>query len=315
MQIISDATIDFKPPQSGRWGMPLALALVVHLLLMAALTWGIHWRDEEPPVTFEAEIWSTLPQEAAPRAVEPLPPPEPEPQPQPQPEPEPQPQPEPQPAPKPEPKPVPHPPQSAVKQPDIATEKAKKKQEEDRQRELEEARKVKAAKEKAEKDAREKKEKELADKKKAEEQKKLAEKKEQERKDTEKRANVAAEKNRKDQLARMMGQIGASGGPEARGSAAQSANPGPSSGYAARVAAKIRPNIRYSEEFPRSLRTEVEVRALPDGTITGRRVVESSGNPAWDDAALKAIDRTGSLPRDVDGRVPTPLIIVVRPTD
>jgi colicin import membrane protein len=44
-------------------------------------------------------------------------------------------------------------------------------------------------------------------------------------------------------------------------------------------------------------------------------VVDSSGNPAWDEAALKAIDRTGSLPRDVDGRVPSPIIIVVRPTD
>ena len=43
---------------------------------------------------------------------------------------------------------------------------------------------------------------------------------------------------------------------------------------------------------------------------------------AWGQAAenastllLKAIDRTGSLPRDVDGRVPSPIIVVVRPTD
>jgi colicin import membrane protein len=109
------------------------------------------------------------------------------------------------------------------------------------------------------------------------------------------------------------GQAGASGGPEARGSAQQSS--GPSSGYGSKVAARIRPNIRYTEEFPRSLRTEIEVRALSDGTITSRRVVDGSGNAAWDDAALKAIDRTGSLPRDVDGRVPSPIIVVVRPTD
>ncbi|WP_374410758.1 cell envelope integrity protein TolA [Hydrogenophaga sp.] len=300
MQLITDA-IDFKPPQPGRWGTPLALALLAHLLLMAALTWGIHWREEEPPVAFEAEIWSSLPREAAPRAVEPPPPPPPEPEPAPQP------------APRPEPKPAPPPPQPAVKQPDIATEKAKqKKLEEEKKREQEDAKKEKAAKEKAE---REKKEKDQAEKKKLEDQKKVAEKKkqDQERKDAEKREAAAIEKNRKDQLARMMGQVGASGGPESKGTAAQSA--GPSAGYASRVAAKIRPNIRYSEEFPRSLRTEVEVRALPDGTITARRVVDSSGNPAWDEAALKAIDRTGSLPRDVDGRVPSPIIIVVRPTD
>lgn len=302
MQIITDA-IDFKPPRSGRWGTPLALALGAHVLLMAALTWGVHWKQDEPQVAFEAEIWSALPREAAPRAVEPPPPPPPEPEPRPEPKPEP----------KPEPRPEPPPPQPAVKQPDIATEKAKqKKLEDEKRRELEEAKKEKAAKEKAE---REKKEKELAEKKKAEDQKKLAEKKkqDQERREAERRQEELADKNRREQLARMMGQVGASGGPEARGSAQQSS--GPSSGYGARVRAKVSPNIRYTEDFSRSLRTEIEVRALPDGTITARRVVDSSGNPAWDEAALKAIDRTGSLPRDVDGRVPSPIIIVVRPTD
>jgi colicin import membrane protein len=303
MQVTAD-TLNFKPPRPGRWGQPVALALVAHALLMAALTWGVHWKQDEPPVAFEAEIWSALPREAAPRAVQPPPPPPPEPEPV---------KPAPKPEPKPEPKPAPPPPQPTVKQPDIATEKAKQKKiEEEKKRELEEDKKEKALKDKAE---REKKEKETAEKnKKADEQKKkeLA-KKEQDRKDAERREELAAEKRRSENLARMMGQAGASGGPEARGSAQRSE--GPSSGYGARVQAKVRPNIRYSEEFPRSLRTEIEVRATPDGTITGRRVVESSGNPAWDDAALKAIDRTGSLPRDIDGRVPSPIIIVVRPTD
>lgn len=302
MQIITDA-IDFKPPQSGRWGTPLALALGAHVLLMAALTWGVHWKQEEPQVAFEAEIWSALPREAAPRAVEPPPPPPPEPEPRPEPKPEP----------KPEPRPEPPPPQPTVKQPDIATEKAKqKKLEEEKRRELEEAKKEKAAKDKAE---REKKEKELAEKKKADDQKKLAEKKkqEQERREAERREEQLADKMRRDQLARMMGQVGASGGPEARGSAQQSS--GPSSGYGARVRAKVSPNIRYTEDFPRSLRTEIEVRAQPDGTITSRRVVRSSGNPTWDEAALRAIDRTGSMPRDVDGSVPSPIIIEVRPSD
>jgi colicin import membrane protein len=300
--LVTADVLNFKPPRPGRWGKPLVLALVVHALLMAALTWGVHWKQDEPPVAFEAEIWSALPREAAPRAVQPPPPPPPEPEPV---------KPAPRPEPTPDPKPAPPPPQPTVKAPDIATEKAKKKIEEEKQRELEQAKKEKAQKEKT---AQEKKQKELAEKKKAEE-KKIADKKkqDQERKETERREALAAEKNRQDQLARMMGQVGASGGPEARGSAQQSS--GPSSGYGARVAARIRPNIRALEEFPRSLRTEIEVRALPDGTITSRRVVESSGNAAWDDAALKAIDRTGSLPRDTDGRVPTPLIIVVRPAD
>jgi colicin import membrane protein len=303
MQIITDA-IDFKPPRSGRWGTPLALALGAHVLLMAALTWGVHWKQDEPQVAFEAEIWSALPREAAPRAVEPPPPPPPEPEPQPQPKPEP----------KPEPRPEPPPPQPAVKQPDIATEKAKqKKLEDEKKRELEEAaKKKKAAEDKAE---REKKQKELAEKKKAEDQKKLAEKKKQDqlRREAERREEQLADKMRRDQLARMMGQVGASGGPEARGSAQQSS--GPSSGYGSRVQAKVRPNIRYTEDFPRSLTTDIEVRASAGGAIISRRVVRSSGNPAWDEAALKAIDRTGTLPPDVDGRVPSPIIIGVRPTD
>jgi colicin import membrane protein len=297
MHVASDP-FDFKPPQAGRWAVPVVLALVAHALLMAALTWGIRWEKDAPPAAFEAELWSGLPREAAPRAEAP-PPPAPEPEPRPQPRPEPPPPPS---APEPEP---------ARKPPDIAIEQAlKKKREEERERQQALA-EEKARKEKVEREKKDKEQKRLADQKKADEQKKkLAEAKKDElaRKEAAQR-----DADRKAAMARIMGQAGATGGPESRGSAERSS--GPSSGYGARVQARVRPNIRYSEEFPRSLRTEIEVRALPDGTITARRVVGSSGNPAWDDAALKAIDRTGALPRDTDGTVPSPIIIVVRPND
>jgi colicin import membrane protein len=51
----------------------------------------------------------------------------------------------------------------------------------------------------------------------------------------------------------------------------------------------------------------------PDGTITGRRLVKSSGHRSWDDAVLRALDKTEVLPRDVDGRVHSPVIIEFRP--
>ncbi|MGS5087739.1 hypothetical protein ACVC7V_14755 [Hydrogenophaga sp. A37] len=70
MQVTAD-TLDLKPPRSGRWTVPVGLALVAHALLMAALTWGVHWKKDEEPVSFEAEIWSAVPREAAPRAVQP----------------------------------------------------------------------------------------------------------------------------------------------------------------------------------------------------------------------------------------------------
>ena len=55
------------------------------------------------------------------------------------------------------------------------------------------------------------------------------------------------------------------------------------------------------------------MRTTSDGTIMSQRLIKSSGNKAWDDAVIKAIVRTGSLPRDTDGRVPTPMIIEFRP--
>lgn len=303
--LISADIHDFKPPTPGRWLGPVGLALLAHAVLMGALTWGVNWRQEQPLVSFEAELWSSVPREAAPRAVQPPPPPPPPPEP------------EPRPVPKPEPRPAPPPPPPAEKQADIAIAQAKKKAEAEK---VEQARKD-AAKRKAEalekeKEAKKRADEKLAQEKKAEEQKKkLAEQKkqEQQRQAAERRSDEVAAKLRADQMARMMGQVGASGSPDARGSAAQSS--GPSSSYAGRVQARIKPNIIYQQDFPASLRTEVEVRAAPDGNITGRRVVKSSGNAAWDDAALRAIDRTGSLPRDIDGRVPSPLIVVMRPLD
>ena len=58
-----------------------------------------------------------------------------------------------------------------------------------------------------------------------------------------------------------------------------------------------------------------EVKVAPDGTILSRKIVQSSGNKAWDDAVLRAIDKTEVLPRDTDGRVPPVLVLGFRPLD
>lgn len=303
--------LNLAPPEQGRWLGPLGLALVVHGLLVAALTWGVGWQNEAPPVVFEAELWSRLPQQAAPRAVEPPPPP-----------PEPERKTEPEPAPKPAPRPPQAEPAPAQRQADIATAQAKKKAEAER-REREEAAARKAASEKqaAEKLAAEKKaaaeRKAAVDKAAAEKerQQKLAEqKREQERREAaEKREAELAKQQRDEQMRRIMGQAGASGGAQATGTAQKSS--GPSPGYAGRVAARIKPNVVFTDLAPGNPRAEVEVRTLPDGTITSTKLVKSSGNPAWDDAVLRAIDRTASLPRDTDGKVPPSLIIGLRPQD
>ncbi|WP_310567348.1 cell envelope integrity protein TolA [Hydrogenophaga sp.] len=279
--------LSLAPPRQGHWLGPTALALLAHVLLVAALTWGVGWKQDAPTPVFEAELWSRLPVQAAPRAEAPPPAPPP---------PAPEVRPEPRPAP-------PPPPPSGPSEAQIATQRAQQKKEQ-AQRALETARQ-KAQAEKAATD------KAAADKKRLQEQKKAADQKKVAEEQRER--EEATERQRQANIRRMLGQAGASGGPQATGTAQQSA--GPSAGYGARVAARIKPNVVFTESIVGNPRTEVEVRTLPDGTIAGRRIVKSSGDADWDEAVLKAIDRTATLPRDTDGRVPPALIIGLRPQD
>ena len=114
-----------------------------------------------------------------------------------------------------------------------------------------------------------------------------------------------------EKLKRMQGMAGASGDENGIGSALKSAGPSPS--YAGRIRSRIKPNITFEEYVAGNPKAEVEVRTSPDGTIISRKLLSSSGNKAWDEAVLKAIDKTATLPRDEDGRVPPVLEISFRP--
>jgi colicin import membrane protein len=119
---------------------------------------------------------------------------------------------------------------------------------------------------------------------------------------------------RQDQLKRMMGQAGATGPSTSTGTAQQSA--APSASYAGKVEAKIRPNITFAEvdSVQGNPAAEVDIRIAPDGTIVGTpKLVKSSGIKAWDAAVLRAIEKTETLPRDTDGRVPSSMTLVMRP--
>ncbi len=123
----------------------------------------------------------------------------------------------------------------------------------------------------------------------------------------------------------MQGLAGA-GSETSRGSAERGSSPnqgqgngsatgGPSAGYGAKVAAKVKPNIVYPDDVAGNPRAEVAVRTSPDGTIVSVRVTQSSGNPAWDEAVVRALHKTDTLPRDINGRVPSSLTIGFRPRD
>jgi colicin import membrane protein len=236
-------------------------------------------------------------QEAAP-ALETPPPPPPAP-------------PAPEPVPVPVPAPLPPPPPAKVESlpdPDIALKQEKL-------RKIKDAEDKKKALALAEKLEKARKEKELAQAKaKAEAQAKVEAQKLEAQKALEAKKQAAADaKFRKDNIARMNAQLGATGAPDAKGTALKSS--GPSASYGGKVRAKVRPNVIFTEDIVGNPVAEVEVRTTLDGTITSQRLVKSSGNKAWDDAVITAIVRTGALPRDTDGRVPSPLIISFRPKD
>lgn len=123
------------------------------------------------------------------------------------------------------------------------------------------------------------------------------------------------QRQRDENLKRMAGLAGATGAPGATGSAMQSA--GPSASYAGRIMARIKPNIVFPDRdaIAGNPATEVVVRLAPDGTIVGKRITRSSGIKAWDEAVLRALDKTEVLPRDVDGRVVPEFPISFRPKD
>ena len=335
--------IEFSPPQEPGNLRAFGLALLIHALLIAALTWGVNWKSADKSVTYDAEIWSNIAQQVAPREI--LAPTPPAPKLPPVPEVA---------TPAPAPPPPPPPPAPIVKvappEPvvDIALEQEKKRKELAKQKELEAqklaALKAKQAEVKAEEQARKdakleaeklaqaKKEKALqlkqeqakkeAEKKEAE--KKLAEKKaaeqkvaqQQAEKEKEKQAQAVREKQRQDNLDRMKTQAGVAG---ANGSAADTGtalkSAGPSASYGGKVRARIRPNIVFSDQLTDNPMSSVEVRSLPDGNIISQRLVKSSGNAAWDDAVVRAIIRMGSMPLDTNGRAPGVVILDLSPKD
>jgi colicin import membrane protein len=285
---------------------------------LAALTWGVQWKTQPNTLSASAELWSAVPVEAAPAANEPEPT-----QPQPVPPPEPVKAVEP----KPEPKPIPPAPpkvDAAAEREaaDIALKKEKeKKLQEKKEADLEKKKKLekdKLEKEKLDKEKLKEKEKEKAkelEKKKKEEalKKEVAAAKAKE--DAKKAAaeEKRTEALRNENLKRMQGLAGASGEENSKGTALKAS--GPSASYAGRIIARIKPNITFTEDVAGNPKAEVEVRTSPDGTIISRKLLSSSGNKAWDEAVLKAIDKTATLPRDEDGRVPPILVISFRPKD
>lgn len=324
----ADTRQEFAPPHTPGMLRALVLALLAHAALIGVLAIGVAWKRELPPATFEAELWSTIPQEAAP------PPPE-----EVLPEPETPPPPEAKPTPEPPPPPVVK--QAAPDAPskaDIALAKEKERLiEEQKAKELqakqalerkaqEKRQQEQAAKDKAEKERaaqaklKEEKDKLAKDKAAREAKEKIEKAQKTEAANKAKAAEAAkqkaeakrAEQERQQQLNRLTGLAGTagSGTPGSAGTAAKSSGPG--ANYSGRIQAAVKPNITFTDTIVGNPKTEIEVSLSSTGEILSKRLIKRSGNKAWDDAAENAIDKTRKLPLD-DGRVWSPMVIVISP--
>lgn len=281
-QVSNQAHPDFHQHQTGHW-RAIALAAVVHAVLLSFLWVGVSWQNKASNETV-AEIWDLTNREAAPKPV-PVPEPIVEEKPK-------------------EPVPV----KEEVRQEDpeiaLAQEKKRKllekKKEEEHQREL------------AEKKRKEEQQEKLAEQKRKEEKlaQEAAEKKKLAAKEKEK-----TDKLFKDELARVTKQAANTGSGGSGASEKSTGNNRGDPSYIAKIAAKVRSNTNFSgiDSTAGNPTVEYSINLLPDGSLRGGiRKVKSSGLASFDDAVAAGIEKSAPFPRDKSGQVPSSLTLVYR---
>ena len=268
--------LEFAPPPDARNARALFLALLVHALLVLALTWGVTWKNEPQDDSIDAELWSAVPVPASPQLSATAPAPV---------------------EPAPEPKPVPPPPPPVIKKSapepakpnaDIAVEVQKKKD-------------IKLKQEQ---------EKILEKEKKAAKQKELAKQKEQEARDSEavRQAQIDRLKNLGASSANPVDAVS-----ETRSSGRPSDSY--LGKLRNRVKPNITFSEAQMQSVKGNPAAEVEVICSPSGQIMGMKLTQSSGNASWDQAVMAAIEKTAQLPRDENGNIPSRIPFVFRPRD
>lgn len=322
-----------QPPRERGTGRAFAFALVMHALLGFFLYHGIQWQNSTPEGA-EAELWTEVPDTAIPRPASPPPvpvapaPPLPDEQAdialqekkrkQ----------------------------QEAAREAQLAEQQrqqklqAQQEAEAKRQQQLaaeQAAQKAAALKQKQlqqQQQADKLKQQQLAEQQKQQqlkeqqqEQQKQAEAEAQKKADAQKAAKAKAQAEaaaqakkldaeRRARLAQMQGMAGGEGstgnGLAKSGTGSGSGGTAASPGYADKVRRVVRPNITWGGETE-GLETVISVRCSPTGTLLSATISRSSGNPAWDDAALRAVQRSDPMPQDIDGKTPGSFKITLRP--
>ncbi|MFN9749465.1 MAG: TonB family protein [Burkholderiales bacterium] len=279
----------FPPPGSGgRFGIGISIATAAHIVLILVLAWGIHWKSQAPE-PMQAELWAVIPQIAAPPAKSPteisstrstpI-----------------------RPSPKESPRLIEKSPPSR-RQPNTQELQDAQLAIEKKRREIESRTEKKRQESELEKLKAGEREREQA--------KEIEKKKAEERQQKEQLEKI--ETIRKKNLQRLLDQTDASS-ENSPGTAARNTG-GISGNYAGKVRATVIPNIINIQNVAGNPTTEVKVTFAPDGRVISQVITKSSGVGEWDDAVLRAIDRTRIFPRREDGTMPAHLILSFSPKD
>ncbi|MBW8370046.1 MAG: cell envelope integrity protein TolA [Thiobacillus sp.] len=240
-----------------------AMALGVHALFVLLLVFGVSWQTEHPAPVM-VDLWETLPP-VTPPSVERTPRPRPEPV-----------------KPAPEREPVVKAPAPPPKPPDIALEKKKAEA-----AHLKKLQAIQAAEEKARAEAaRTVREKQLA------EQKKRALLRQMEEEDLMQRVTSEAAANEARQLKLSEAQAAAS-----KRQAEVASVVGQ---YRDQISTKVRGNTRLPDNLKGNPEVRCLVKLLPTGEVQSVRVTQSSGNAAYDEAVVRAIEKSSPLPLPVE---------------
>lgn len=274
MNLPADAPFVSRPGSNLAAGF---LALGVHGLFLLLLVFGVSWQTQLPAPVM-VDVWESLPQPPQPAPVPAVePPPQPEPVTRPQP-----------PKAEPPPKPVVREAQPP-RPPDIALEKKKAEAEQ-----LKKMKAMQAAEEKA-----------LAEAARAEAE---AVKLTRERQQAEqKKRELLRQMEEEELMARMADEEAARAArlakaAEARAAASrrQAEVTGMIGEFRNQISAKVRGNTRLPDNLAGNLEVRCLVRLLPTGEVQSVKVTQSSGNPAYDDAVVRAIEKSSPLPLPAD---------------
>ncbi|MCX8566584.1 MAG: colicin import membrane protein [Glomeribacter sp. 1016415] len=280
-----DTPSPFSPPRERGTRRALVCAVLMHTLLFAFLFYGIRWQSN-PPAGAEAELWSAPPETTskatpAPAVVD-------------------------------QTAPAPHQPEQA----EIALQQTKpSKPETTQQQQLAQLKQRQAAQKMQERQQQAAQEKE---KKTREAQRKLQLAEQQKTLQAQQKAQEAAKQQRQARLLALQGLAGQS--PSTAGMSTNGSSTGAgghsSAGYVDKVRRHVKSNMAFSaDSTDGNPQAVVSVQCAPDGTILNAQITKTSGNPGWDDAVLRAVQKSDPMPRDSDGKAPSSFTFTYRLND